>query len=102
VYCCVQWIGSLKPLVFIMVGIDLDINDLSFLTRLYNVLVHQLPLFLSNEALARHRTGPSTAPVRGPLHLARHHQHHRVRGRGEGHVRARPCTSEPREPPLHQ
>lgn len=52
-----QWIGSLKPRVFIMVGIDLDINDLPFLVRLYSVLVHQLPLFLSNEALAQHKNG---------------------------------------------
>jgi len=61
-----QWISSLRPRVFAMVGFDLSANALPFLTRFKNSLEHFYALLDGSHAACAPRTRRTCTCVRKP------------------------------------
>lgn len=67
----IEWVGSMNPLAFAMLGVDVDANDLPLLPRLYNLIHHQYPLFLMHDQMVGHYGGSQHLHVFEELFMGR-------------------------------
>lgn len=61
----------MDPLAFILLGVDVDCNDLPLMERLYNLIRHQLPLFLMHDQMVEQHGGAEHRNVFEELFMGR-------------------------------